>query len=91
MELGYSVVQGLRPTKPEGASAIGFSDSLWDFAQRCWDGDAKLRPKVAEVVTHLEEAAANWDGLMPPHVRVKIVASESEELLDSVNHREFEI
>ena len=63
--LGYAVVHGKRPDKPENASAIGFSDSLWNFAQRCWDGKIELRPKVGEVITHLREAAANWDGRMP--------------------------
>ena len=64
---------------PENASSIGFSDSLWDFVQRCWDDDMELRPKVAEVVTHLEGAAANWDGLMPPCVQVVNVVSGSRE------------
>jgi len=62
----YSVVQGVRPVKPKNASAIGLSDSLWDFTQRCWDGKVELRPEVGEVVRHLGEAMASWDGLMPP-------------------------
>ena len=49
-ELGLSVVQGLRPAKPGNALAIRFSDPLWGFVQRCWDGNVKLRPKVAESV-----------------------------------------
>jgi serine/threonine protein kinase len=65
-EIALNVVQGVRPTKPKNASAIGFSDSLWSFVQRCWDGKMELRPKVAEVVTQLERAAADWDGVMPP-------------------------
>jgi len=32
---------------------IWFSDFLWGFTQRCRGGDAKLRPKVSEVVTRL--------------------------------------
>jgi hypothetical protein len=91
-ELGYSVVMGKRPDKPANASAIGFSDSLWGFAQRCWDGDRKLRPKVAEVVTHLERAAASWDGLMRPCIQVEDVASDSDEPeSDSMQHCEFEV
>ena len=73
-----------RPGKPENASAIGFSDSLWDFTQRCWDGDMRLRPEVEEVVTHLKEVAAKWDGLMP---RAENVASNSESEEDG----EFEV
>lgn len=72
------MVHGLRPTKPENASSIGFSDSLWNFTQRCWDGDYKLRPRVAEVVTRLGGEAANWDGLMPPCAPVENTALDSE-------------
>ena len=67
----YSVVQGLRPVKPKNASAIGLSDSLWGFTQRCWDGKVELRPEVGEVVMHLAEAMASWDGLMPPCVQAR--------------------
>jgi len=91
----YSVVEGSRPDKPENASSIGFSDLLWGFVQRCWDGNKTRRPKVAEVITHLGEAATNWNGLMPPCVVVEDVPSDSEELSsdssDSMMHREFEI
>ena len=89
----YSVViDGKRPDKPENASVIGFSDSLWGFAQRCWDGKMELRPKVEEVVTHLGEAAANWSGLMPPSVQTENVASEDvEDTTDTVKYSELEI
>ena len=91
-ELVWSVVQGLRPDKPENASSIGFSDLLWGFVQRCWDADAKLRPNVMEVVTHLGEAAANWNGFMPPCVEVENVPSgPKESASDSMDYREFEI
>ena len=65
-EITWNVVQGVRPTKPKYASAIGLSDSLWSFVQRCWDGERKLRPKIAEVVSQLRRAAVDWDGIMPP-------------------------
>lgn len=66
VEVIESVVNGLRPAKPQDASSIGFFDSLWDFIQLCWDGDRTRRPTAAEVVGHLAEAATNWDTLMPP-------------------------
>ena len=59
-ELAYNVVQGARPSKPENASAIGFSDSLWEFTRRCWDGEMESRPDVGRVVEELEKAAADW-------------------------------
>ena len=52
----------------------------------------KLRPKVAEVVTHLEKVAANWVGLMPPCAQVENVASDLEEpVSDSMQHCELGI
>jgi len=95
VELAFSVVQGLRPGKPKNASSIGFSDLLWDFIQRCWDGDRTQRPKVVEVVTHLGKAVKNWDGFMPPCVAVEDAPSDPEgpssDSSDSMMHREFEI
>ena len=83
-EMAFRVVEGARPPKPENALAIGLSDSLWNLVERCWDADMKLRPKIAEVVSQLERAAADWDGVMPPYTQV-----ESEE--DSIAYCEFEI
>ena len=62
----YFVLRGKRPAKPVNASAIGFSDSLWGFTQRCWGKNIESRPEVRELVTHLGEVAAGWNGLMPP-------------------------
>ena len=92
-ELGWSVVQGLRPIKPENSSSIGFSNVLWSFTQRCWDGDPKLRPEVAEVVTYIGEAVANWEGLMPPCAPAELVAEDAASNSgesDSMTHRELE-
>ena len=77
-ELGWSVVQGLRPAKPENPPSIGFSDPLWGFVQDCWGGDMKLRPKVAEIVTRLEREATDWDGLMPPCAMAENIVLDSE-------------
>ena len=81
--MGFHILRGDRPPKPENASTIGFSDSLWDFTQHCWSGKIESRPKVGEVVTRLGEAAAQWDGLMPPCPPAENVVSYSrEETLD---------
>jgi len=82
---GLHVVQGVRPTKPENASASGVSDSLWHSVQRCWHGDMKLRPEVGKVVTPLERVVTDLDGVMPPFVASKELVS------DPMEHCEFEI
>jgi len=87
-ELGWSVVRGLRPPKPENASAIGFSDPLWSFTERCWDGNMTSRPKAGEVVTHLEKTAADWNRLMPPCAVAEDIASTSERTLGSTEYCE---
>ena len=82
-----NAVQGVRPTRPENASAIGFSDPLWSFVQRCWDGEMELRPKAAEVVSQLERAAAGWVGVMPPCAQVESVVSVTpDSVSDSIAH-----
>ena len=40
-----------------------------DFTRRCWDGKLELRPEVGEPVMRIKEAAADRDGLMPPHTQ----------------------
>jgi len=64
--VGYHVLRGGRPKRPEDASNIGFSDSLWTFTQSCWHGEMESRPEVEEVVKHLGDAVIDWDGEMPP-------------------------
>ena len=87
MEISLNAVQGVRPTKPENASAIGLSDSLWSFVQNCWNGEMGLRPKVTEVVSQLERAAADWDGVMPPCAQVENVVSVTPDpVSDSMAH-----
>ena len=78
-ELGYRVYEGLRPIKPENSSDIGFSDFLWKFAQRCWDKNGESRPKVTELVAHLERAAAHREGPMPPSGQGEDIPSASAE------------
>lgn len=89
--LAYHLLRGKRPEKPENALAIGFSDSLWAFTRRCWDGDTEPRPKAREVAIHLKEAAAGWDELMPPCSQVERVASRPEETSDLKKYGVFEV
>ena len=78
-EIAVSVVEGKRPSKPENASGTGFSDSLWDFVERCWDGKLELRPKVTEVASQLSKAAAAWNGVMAPHAPIENAEPETPE------------
>jgi len=91
-EIAVKVVEGVRPTKPENASTIGFSDSLWSFARRCWDHRVELRPKITEAVSQLERAVTDWDRVMPPCAQAEGVASTSlGPVSDSAAHRKLQI
>ena len=89
-EIALNAVQGMRPAKPEKASAIGFSDTLWRFVQCCWDAKLEFRPKVAGVVSQLERATADWDGVMPPCARTESPAPP-EPTSDSMANCKFYI
>jgi len=51
----------------------------------------ELRPEVGEVVAQLGEAAASWDGIMPPCSQGENVASGPEEVSDSMEYSELRI
>ena len=85
------MVEGTRPDKPANASAIGLSDSLWTFTQRCWSGDIESRPGAGEVVMCLGEAVASWDGLMPPCAPVEKVTSDSKGVSDSEEYSKLRL
>ena len=90
-EIAVKVLGGVRPNKPENASNIGFSDSLWSFARRCWDHRMGLRPKAAEVVSQLKRAATDWDKVMPPCAQAEDVVSTLGPASDSAAHGKLQI
>ena len=82
-----NVIEGKRPSRPENAPAIGFSDPLWGFVQRCWDGNPERRPKTVEVVSQLAKVAVDWDGVTEPRAQIENVATAPPEPnIDSVAH-----
>ena len=90
-EIAWLVVLGKRPKEPEDASAIGFSDSLWDFVQRCWNRNKELRPQVADVVAHLGREARTWNRPMPPHAQIKgSIPTSQDQVSGSSGRSKFE-
>ena len=85
------VLKGKRPDKPKNASAIGFSDPLWVFTERCWGDKMASRPEVGEVVRRLEGAAANWNGPMPPCAQAKAAAPGPNGASGLMKPSEFDI
>ena len=87
-QLPVLVLQGRRPDKPTNASVIGFSDSLWNFTEDCWNLK-DLRPKVAQVVACLEAEAEKWHEPMYPCCQAESVAHAEEDELDFMGLGEF--
>ena len=46
------IMTGRRPGRPDHP---GFTEQLWALTQRCWDGEARGRPEIQEVVKALGE------------------------------------
>jgi len=45
-----NIVDDKFPTRPQGAEALGLTDSIWGMAVRCWHQDPAQRPTMREVV-----------------------------------------
>ena len=48
--------QGGRPRRPTDLeiAARGLDDNLWRLLEQCWQADPMNRPKIEEVLNHLE-------------------------------------
>ena len=55
------ILGGVRPSKPDAAVTLGFTDELWWIVKCCWLKDHRARPDVKAVLTHLTRAAWVWD------------------------------
>jgi len=56
-----AIVEGIRPSKPDAARALGFTDELWWTVECCWMTECRLRPDVGTVLSQLTHAAWAWD------------------------------
>ena len=56
-DLSMLTTRGSRPPRPEDPVAVGFGQEMWDFVEKCWDNNPKLRPSATEVLDHFRRAA----------------------------------
>jgi hypothetical protein len=49
------VLDGERPERPHGSQGVGFTDSIWQTLERCWDPDPDCRPRLNIVLRCLQE------------------------------------
>ena len=55
-----AIIDGKRPTKPEGAGLLGFNRKLWAIVEQCWKANRDERPTVEEILACLNDATAFW-------------------------------
>ena len=63
-----SILEGLRPSKPQNAGEVGLTDEMWKAIQKCWRKNPDKRPKVAEVVEQWQNFVGGDDGHQQTHV-----------------------
>jgi len=59
------VVEGKRPTKPEGAEGARFTDNLWETLIQCWATQPGSRPSVEAVLDCLNQVSGTWTQSSP--------------------------
>ena len=57
----FSILEGVRPQKPDVAESLGFTNELWGMVEHCWLEGPDERPEVGEILHCLERAAQAWD------------------------------
>jgi len=56
----HAIMEGIRPTKPEGVRRLGFTDELWRTVELCWLEDRDARPGIEDILSCLNDAATFW-------------------------------
>ena len=54
------VFRGDRPEKLRGIEGIWFTDDIWKLLERCWLPEPQNRPRIEDVLQHLEENLKSW-------------------------------
>ncbi|PCH41787.1 kinase-like protein [Wolfiporia cocos MD-104 SS10] len=49
----FNVLNGARPSRPEGTKELGLSDMLWDFINECWAANPADRPSIDTILNKL--------------------------------------
>ena len=67
------VFEGERPSRPGDSEKLGFTDTVWEILQGCWEKDPPARPTIDAVSACLKQAAEAWVA----DVRVFTLASKA--------------
>jgi len=55
-----TIMEGVRPEKPEEVASLGFSNEMWDIVERRRLEDHNARPGVGDILSCLNDAAVLW-------------------------------
>lgn len=58
-----AVQKGKRPSKPDNAESLGFSNTLWWWTRLCWSESPSARPTARQLFCYLQGASRTW---VPP-------------------------
>jgi hypothetical protein len=61
-----AILKGERPSKPPNALSFGFTDTLWELLQSCWNESVSTRPAARQLYDYLFSASLTW--VPPPTV-----------------------
>jgi hypothetical protein len=59
------VLEGKRPSVPEGAEGAWFTDDLWMTLNQCWATQPDSRPSIEAVLERLEQISGTWEPPSP--------------------------
>lgn len=58
--VAFAILRGERPKKPQKASFLGFTDTLWGLLQSCWSEKGSERPSARQLFDYLRPASLAW-------------------------------
>ena len=59
------ILAGERPSRPTNWCTLGLSEYIWVLMEQCWDPDPNNRPRIADILVHLEAASRDWASQNP--------------------------
>jgi len=69
------VLEGERPSMPEGSEGAWFADGLWATLNLCWATRPQIRPSIEAVLERLSQVSGTW---VPPSPRAKEDAEDDD-------------
>jgi len=69
------VLEGERPSMPEGSEGTWFTDELWTTLNLCWETRPEIRPSIEAVLERLSQVSGTW---VPPSPRAEEDTEEDD-------------